>query len=501
MPEDKVSPKNKPPSGGPVLQNAEFDLEDLNRTISLPLKQRRNQKSRGPRPPIQQQPKPVVAAVAARSETATSLPSAVPSSAPAVEPQQPEPISVAEPIAPLVVALEPPPTAETIAAASPSPVVDEPSSESVNEPVETPVEAAKPEITEIANPALEPAPAAAKSSTQELPERRKTVLKIEEQPGLAAVLAEPQVEPEAEPVEEEKPVLYYTNSPRRDRTKVTQELPEVRAPVTSTTSIAEATVESSAAAPVGTSIAEEPEAATTLATPPVAAPEPIPPVAEKPVEPQRAIQPSPQPEPASMKSSSPYTSRPGTSPAKTNSAAGGSSPRNPVGFSDYKGNVERQAKEQKSFGSVLSIVVYVLLAFVVTTAGLAGYGLYILKEQVSGQASTIHQLQDDEKVTTDALASRIGTLEQQLKDSQAQVDRQNEVLQQQEQKVNQILSDLHTEAALLVTATTSIGNAGAAIAHEKNLRQNEVDDIREHIRHLDSRLSDVRNDVTKLQNP
>lgn len=62
-------------------------------------------------------------------------------------------------------------------------------------------------------------------------------------------------------------------------------------------------------------------------------------------------------------------------------------------FSQYQQNVQRQAKEQKAVGSVLSSAAIILAAFILIVGILAGFGGWVLWRAIQNQSTTVAQLQ------------------------------------------------------------------------------------------------------------
>jgi len=63
-------------------------------------------------------------------------------------------------------------------------------------------------------------------------------------------------------------------------------------------------------------------------------------------------------------------------------------------MSDFRRNAERQSKEQKVTGNILSGIAYALLAVILIVASLSGFGGYVMWRQIQSQATTVAQLSD-----------------------------------------------------------------------------------------------------------
>ena len=63
-------------------------------------------------------------------------------------------------------------------------------------------------------------------------------------------------------------------------------------------------------------------------------------------------------------------------------------------MSDFRRNAERQSKEQKTTGNILSGIAYALLAVIMIVASLSAFGGYVMWRQIQSQATTVAQLSD-----------------------------------------------------------------------------------------------------------
>ncbi len=126
---------------------------------------------------------------------------------------------------------------------------------------------------------------------------------------------------------------------------------------------------------------------------------------------------SPAAAPSTSSSSNASATRPTTTAAAASSAsrpaaASVASTARPAATNvDYRANVERQSREQKSVGSILSYFVYGLIAVFVLGAGLATYGAVIIFRQLHDENTTISDL--------DArYSAKVGDLNKQLASTQ-----------------------------------------------------------------------------------
>jgi hypothetical protein len=178
-------------------------------------------------------------------------------------------------------------------------------------------------------------------------------------------------------------------------------------------------------------------------------------------------------------SPSPMKTTPAASPSSSTSASAtpvtrttpAASTTRPAAVVDYRTNVERQSREQKSVGGILSIVVYVLIGLFVIGASLAGYGLYVLSKQLNQQSVTMNDF--DKRYTADTrdlntkLANTLDTLTQ----AQAQIGRQQELIVKQQETINKLLSATEDNAT--------------AIRTEKAARAQETANIRTRLKDLE----------------
>jgi hypothetical protein len=205
-----------------------------------------------------------------------------------------------------------------------------------------------------------------------------------------------------------------------------------------------------------------------------------------------------------MKSSPPYTTSSSSNALKTvgsggQASTGGVPPRN-SGIPDYKSNIERQAREQKSVGGILSIIVYCTVALLLIGGGLAFYGLYVLKEQVSGQAVTISDLQRKFDAKTTELQNRLLSTQETLNQALAQMNRENEVIVQQGEQINKLIKVGEDQAAALASVNSSLNTTAAALARERSGRVYSTEEIKEKMRHLENRVEELHEQEASLSN-
>ncbi|MCE0523560.1 MAG: hypothetical protein LV480_11690 [Methylacidiphilales bacterium] len=146
-----------------------------------------------------------------------------------------------------------------------------------------------------------------------------------------------------------------------------------------------------------------------------------------------------------------------------------SSPR-PATNIDYRANVERQTREQKSVGSILTYVVYGLIAFFVLGVALAGYGANVIFKQIHDQSVTVTDLDQRYSAENKDLNAKLATTQDTLSQAQAQIARQQDLILKQQEELNR-----------LIAATSD--NA-SAIKAEKQARAQEGANLRAEIRDL-----------------
>jgi len=150
-----------------------------------------------------------------------------------------------------------------------------------------------------------------------------------------------------------------------------------------------------------------------------------------------------------------------------------SSTTRPSTVSDFRANVERQSREQKSVGNVLAIVVYVLIGFFLLSSGFAAYGIYALSKQLHEQSLTIDELDKRYAEKHDALAAQLNSTLDTLTKAQGQISRQQELITQQQETINKLITAADT------TAT--------AVRQERQTRAGETASLRARLNNLENR--------------
>jgi hypothetical protein len=180
--------------------------------------------------------------------------------------------------------------------------------------------------------------------------------------------------------------------------------------------------------------------------------------------------------PAGTASTASTTAASATRPAGT---AASPASRAAASSFDYRANVERQSREQKSVGNILAYFVYGLIAVFVLGAILAGYGAYTINKQLHDESTSISSLDAKYTQKVDLLTTELSSTQDQLTQTQAQLTRQQDLLTKQEEEISQ-----------LRTAISAASSASADAIHaEARARAQEAAALRARIRDLEYRTS------------
>jgi hypothetical protein len=167
-------------------------------------------------------------------------------------------------------------------------------------------------------------------------------------------------------------------------------------------------------------------------------------------------------------SPAPSTSTPSAAPARSTPST-----TRAASVVDYRTNVERQSREQKSVGDLLSIIVYTLIGLFVVGASLSGYGTYVIFKQLRQQSVTVSDLDARLSAQNSALATQLQTTVTTLSEAQAQIGREQELILKQQETINKLIAAAQDNAA--------------AIRTERATRADETASIRERLRDLEYR--------------
>ena len=164
-----------------------------------------------------------------------------------------------------------------------------------------------------------------------------------------------------------------------------------------------------------------------------------------------------------------------TTPASTSVARATTSPSRPSPTVDYRANIERQSREQKSVGNILSYVVYALIAFFVISAGLAAYGADVIFKQLHDQSVTVSDLDARYAAANKDLNAKLASTQDTLTQAQAQIARQQDVIVKQQEELNR-----------LIATTTETDNS---LKQERQARAQETANLRARVRDLENRAT------------
>ncbi len=165
---------------------------------------------------------------------------------------------------------------------------------------------------------------------------------------------------------------------------------------------------------------------------------------------------------------SPSTARPAT-------ASAASAPRTAATNFDYRANVDRQSREQKSVGSLLAYFVYGLIAVFVVGGGLAIYGSVVIFDKLHDQSTSISSLDDKYTGKVAALNKELATTQDKLAAAQAQIARQQDLINKEQEQLNQLL--------------VQINDNTNALNKEHQARLQEAATLRSRIRDLEYKTS------------
>jgi uncharacterized coiled-coil protein SlyX len=142
-----------------------------------------------------------------------------------------------------------------------------------------------------------------------------------------------------------------------------------------------------------------------------------------------------------------------------------------MGNIDYRANVERQSREQKSVGNLLAYFVYGLIAVIVLGGGLAIYGSVIIFDKLHDQSATLSDLDAKYALKVNALNTQVSATQDTLTQAQAQIARQQDLINKQQEDLNRLLAALNDDAN--------------AIKSEKLVRTQETAALRARVRDLE----------------
>jgi sensor histidine kinase YesM len=163
------------------------------------------------------------------------------------------------------------------------------------------------------------------------------------------------------------------------------------------------------------------------------------------------------------------------------SVAGPSSSSRPAGVSDYRGNIDRQSREQKSIGNILNVIVYVLIGLFVCAGLLAGFGAHDVYKQLRKQSTTVSELDARYSAANEELTDKLASTQQGVQQLQAQLSRAQELLLRQQEMLTKMQASLDAE-------TQALREERATRAAETDIREQETSALRARLRALEARI-------------
>ncbi len=153
-------------------------------------------------------------------------------------------------------------------------------------------------------------------------------------------------------------------------------------------------------------------------------------------------------------------------------------------MTDYRSNIERQSREQKSIGGVLSILVYSLIGLFVVGALLAGYGAFVFSKQIHQQSVTMSDLDSRYAAQNQTLTAELKSTQEALLQVQTLATRQQDILARQQDTINKLLTATSDDA-------NAIRQEHAARAEETSIRENETAALRARVRTLEAKTEAI----------
>ena len=182
--------------------------------------------------------------------------------------------------------------------------------------------------------------------------------------------------------------------------------------------------------------------------------------------------------PASASASSP-------SRAVSTTVASPSSSSRPAGVSDYRSNIDRQAREQKSIGSILNLAVYALIGLFIFATALAAYGAHDVYKQLHAQSTTVSELDARYSAANQTMSDKLTSTQAGIQQVQAQLSHAQELILRQQ--------DLLTKMqAMLDTQAQALREERATRAAETSIRAQETAVLRSRLRALEAKNETYR---------
>jgi hypothetical protein len=148
--------------------------------------------------------------------------------------------------------------------------------------------------------------------------------------------------------------------------------------------------------------------------------------------------------------SRPAVTRPSaeTPPAQP-STPGKSMPLQTPAVSEFRKNVERQTREQRAVGDVLSWIGYSLLGGLIVVALMAGFGGYTLYRMIEDQSVTVAQFDAKYGAETAALHENVKELDQQMAQTRNLVGRQQDQITRLSSRVDEANAVIKTQKQII----------------------------------------------------
>jgi hypothetical protein len=182
--------------------------------------------------------------------------------------------------------------------------------------------------------------------------------------------------------------------------------------------------------------------------------------------------------PASAATSSP-------SRAVSTTVASPSSSARPAGVSDYRSNIDRQSREQKSIGSILNLAVYALVGFFILATVLAAYGAHDVYKQLHAQSTTVSELDARYSAANQALNDKLTSTQAGIQQVQAQLSHAQELILRQQDLLTKMQASLDAQAQAL-------REERATRAAETSIRAQETAVLRSRLRALEAKNDTYR---------
>jgi hypothetical protein len=157
-----------------------------------------------------------------------------------------------------------------------------------------------------------------------------------------------------------------------------------------------------------------------------------------------------------------------------------SSTSRPAGVTDYRSNIDRQSREQKSVGGILSIAVFSLIGLFVVGAVLAGYGAYVFSKQIHQQSVTMSDLDNRYAAQNQSLTAELKTTQEALAQVQGEQGQQQQLITRQQDAITKLL-------AANTDSINALRQEKAARAEEASIRASETAALRSRVRNLEAR--------------